>query len=183
MMRFLALFTLVFVSSACAESAPIAPEVSEEQILASLSARHFDPDRPSEALKSENARARLEALARLEPDAPVHLAERAAAALRHHGASESSRLLLLDLAEKDGTPPGLREAALSSLGSAFADREQARLLALSERLSEHPSLGVAREARLLGVRVRVQGFIAPPGADESRERDEGRDEPRLRFRD
>lgn len=69
-MRFLALFTLVFVSSACAESAPIAPEVSEEQILASLSARHFDPDRPSEALKSENARARLEALARLEPDAP-----------------------------------------------------------------------------------------------------------------
>src|SRR5690606_6797944 len=151
MMRFLALFTLVFVSSACAESAPIAPGVSDEQILASLSARHFDPERPSEALTRETARARLEALPRWVPDAAGHLAARAAAALRQHGARASARCLLLDLAEKDEAPPGLREAALRSLGSAFADREKARLLALSERLSEHPSLGVAREARLLGV--------------------------------
>lgn len=146
----------------CAESAPIAPEVSDDQLIASLSARHFDPDDPSESLKSEAARERLEAIARdHQGEQPAFLVERAAAALQYHGASESSRALLLTLAEGEDVAPGLREAALRSLGVGFADREKARLLELSERLIEHPRAGVAREARLLGLRVRVQGFVSP----------------------
>lgn len=156
----------------CAESAPIAPEVSDDQLIASLSARHFDPEDPSESLKSEAARERLEAIARdHQGDQPAFLAERAAAALQYHGASESSRALLLTLAEGESVAPGLREAALRSLGVGFADRDKERLLKLSERLIEHPRAGIAREARLLGLRVRVQGFIEPgaiKAADHSR---------------
>lgn len=162
MKRALVLFGITLLSFSvvgCAESTPIAPEVSDEELLASLSARHFDLDKPSQALLSEAARERLEAYARDHDDRPIFVAERAAAALQFHGESESSRLLLLTLAEDEGTLPGLREAALRSLGVGFANREKARLLGLSEALLEHPHQGVAREAHLLGLRVRVQGFI------------------------
>lgn len=164
MTRALALFTLTLLAAGCAESMPITSELSDEQLFATLSARHFDPDKPNEALRHEAARERLEAFARHPGERPLYLAERAAAALQYHGASESSRILLLSLAEDEGTSPGLREAALRSLGVGFADREKARLLALSDALSQHTHLGVAREARLLALRVRVQGFIEPVAA-------------------